>query len=145
MASRSGMKFSILLCTPVSHPSVETVVGLFEAALQREIDVYLYLIDEGVKNVRDPRLVTLSEKGMKLFACAYGCQKHEVSTANLEPHVSLCGLVALSNTIEACDRLLTSSSTNHLLRKGEAPSAIVASGYGCSGARETSYVYGNTN
>ena len=101
------MKLGILLCTPVSHPSVETVVGFCEAALQREVDVYLYLIDEGVKNVRDPRLVTLSEKGMKLFACAYGCQKHEVSTANLDPHVSLCGLVVLSNMIEACDRFLT--------------------------------------
>ena len=107
MASLSGMKLGILLCTPVSHPGVETVVGFCEAAFQREVDVYLYLIDEGVKNVRDPRLVTLSEKGMKLFACAYGCQKHEVPTANLDPHVSLCGLVVLSNIIEACDRFLT--------------------------------------
>ena len=107
MPTRSGKKLGVLLCTPDSHPSVETVVELCETALQRRVDVYLYLIDEGVKNVRDPRLSNLSEKGMKLFACAYGCQKHEVSTTNLDPHVSLCGLVVLSNMIDACDRFLT--------------------------------------
>jgi hypothetical protein len=64
----------------------------------------LYLIDEGVKNLRDPRLTSLSARGMKLFVCAYGCQQHGVPTADLDLHVSLCGLVVLSTMIEACDR-----------------------------------------
>ena len=48
MASR---KLGLLLSTPPSHPSVETVVQLAQAALRKEIDVYLYLIDEGVKRL----------------------------------------------------------------------------------------------
>lgn len=106
VATVEGKKLGILLSTPDSHPSVGTVVGLCNAALQQGSDVYLYLIDEGVKNVRDPRLVTLAEKGMKLSACAYGCQQHGVSTENLDPRISLCGLVVLSNMINGCDRFL---------------------------------------
>jgi len=106
VATVAGKKLGILLSTPDSHPGVDTVVGLCNAALQQGGDVYLYLIDEGVKNIRDPRLVTLAEKGMKLFACAYGCQQHGVSTENLDPRISLCGLVVLSNMINGCDRFL---------------------------------------
>jgi sulfur relay (sulfurtransferase) complex TusBCD TusD component (DsrE family) len=106
VATVAGKKLGILLSTFDSHPSVDTVVGLCSAALQQESDVYLYLIDEGVKNIRDPRLVTLAEKGMKLFVCAYGCQQHGVSTENLNPRISLCGLVVLSNMVNGCDRFL---------------------------------------
>jgi len=106
VATVAGKKLGILLSTPNSHPSVDTVVGLCNAALQQGSDVYLYFIDEGVKNIRDPRLVTLAEKGMKLFVCAYGCQQHGVSTENLDPRISLCGLVVLSNMINGCDRFL---------------------------------------
>ena len=106
MATQGADKLGILLCTSDTNPNIQTVVGLCEAALQQQVDVYLYLIDEGVKNVRDPRLLILAEKGMKLFACAYGCHKHGVPTTDLDPSVSLCGLVVLSNMIEACDRFL---------------------------------------
>ena len=68
----AGKKLGILLSTPDFHPSVDTVVGLCNAALQQGSDVYLYLIDEGVKNIRDPRLVTLAETGMKLFVAPMG-------------------------------------------------------------------------
>lgn len=89
MATVAGKKLGILLSRPDSHPSLDTVVGLCNAALQQGSDVYLYLIDEGVKNIRDPRLVTLAEKGMKLFACAYGCQQHGCQPP-LWIHMSAC-------------------------------------------------------
>lgn len=50
MATVAGKKLGILLSRPDSHPSVDTVVGLCNAALQQGSDAYLYLIDEGVKN-----------------------------------------------------------------------------------------------
>ena len=106
VATVAGKKLGILLSTPDFHPSVGTVVGLCNAALQQGSDVYLYLIDEGVKNIRDPRLVTLAETGMQLFVCAYVCQRHGVSTENLNPRISLCGLVVLSNMVNGCDRFL---------------------------------------
>ena len=47
----SDLKLGLLLSTPPTHPSVETVVQLAQAALRKGVDVYLYLIDEGVKTV----------------------------------------------------------------------------------------------
>ena len=99
-------KFGILLSTPPSHPSVETVFKLSSEALTQGLDVYLYFIDEGVKNLRDPRYSDLVGRGMKLFVCAYGCQQQGVSTDNLDQRISLCGLVVLSNIVNGCDRFL---------------------------------------
>ena len=83
-------KLGLLLSTAPSHPSVETVVQLAQAALRRKIDVYIYLIDDGVK----------------MSVCAYGCQQHDVPTATVDSRVSLSGLVVLSGIIDGCDRFL---------------------------------------
>ena len=103
MASR---KLGLLLSTPPSHPSVETVVQLAQAALRKEIDVYLYLIDEGVKTVVDQRYIGLIDAGVKMSVCAYGCQQHGVLTTTVDSRVSLSGLVVLSGIIDGCDRFL---------------------------------------
>ncbi len=103
MASR---KLGLLLSTPPSHPSVETVVQLAQAALRKEIDVYLYLIDEGVKTVVDSRYIGLIDAGVKMSVCAYGCQQHGVLTTTVDSRVSLSGLVVLSGIIDGCDRFL---------------------------------------
>ena len=100
-------KFGILLALPPSHESVTTVHGLAQAALQRGHEVYLYLIDEGVKSLSDGRYLTLAHAGARLFVCAYGCQQHGVSTQGIDPKISLCGLVVLSGIIDACDPFLS--------------------------------------
>jgi sulfur relay (sulfurtransferase) complex TusBCD TusD component (DsrE family) len=103
MAAR---KLGLLLSTPPSHPSVETVIQLTQAALRRGVDVYLYLIDEGVKTVMDPRYIRLINDGVKMSVCAYGCQQYGVSTVTVDSRVSLSGLVVLSGIIDGCDRFL---------------------------------------
>jgi sulfur relay (sulfurtransferase) complex TusBCD TusD component (DsrE family) len=103
MATR---KLGLLLSTPPSHPSVETVVQLSQSALRNGIDVYLYLIDEGVKTVVDQRYLGLIDAGVKMSVCAYGCQQHGVLTTNVDSRVSLSGLVVLSGIIDGCDRFL---------------------------------------
>ena len=95
-----------MLSTPPNHPSIHHVFYLCRAALEAQVTVFLYLIDEGVRNLNDPQLVALSRQGVKLFVCAYGCQQHGVSTKELSPEISLCGLVVLSNIINGCDRFL---------------------------------------
>ena len=102
----SVKKLGILLSAAPSHPSTESVFQLSSAALTQGIDVYLYFIDEGVKNLGDPRYGELLGRGMKLFVCAYGCQQQGVSTDNLDERISLCGLVVLSNIVNGCDRFL---------------------------------------
>ena len=99
-------KLGILLSTPPSHPNATTVARLCEEGLQSHLDVYLYLIDEGVHNLHDARLLTLSDTGVKLFVCAYGCQQHSVPTQDLHAGIQLCGLVVLSNMINGCDRFV---------------------------------------
>ncbi|BFU94699.1 MAG: hypothetical protein NTNFB02_14210 [Nitrospira sp.] len=102
----AAQKLGLLLSTPPSDPSVETVAHLARAALGRGIEVYLYLIDEGVKNVRDHRYIGLLDQGARLSICAYGCQQHGVPTEQVDSRASLSGLVVLSGIIDGCDRFL---------------------------------------
>ena len=102
----SPLKLGLLLSTPPTHPSVETVVQLAQAALRKGIDVYLYLIDEGVKTAVDQRYVGLIDAGVKMSVCAYGCQQHGVLTTTIDSRASLSGLVVLSGIIDGCDRFL---------------------------------------
>ena len=99
-------RLGVLLSTPPSHPHTDTVVRLCEQALASEVDVYLYLIDEGVRHARDTRIDRLAASGAKLYLCAYGCQQHGVSTDGLPSSLTLCGLVVLSNLVNACDRFV---------------------------------------
>jgi sulfur relay (sulfurtransferase) complex TusBCD TusD component (DsrE family) len=99
-------KLGLLLSTAPSHPSVETVARLAEAARRQGIEVYLYLIDEGVKSFTDARFSRLLDGGVRMSVCAYGCQQHGVSTQQFDSRASLSGLVVLSGIIDACDRFL---------------------------------------
>lgn len=103
----SPKKLGLLLSVGPTHHSVETVYHLSRAALKQGHEVYLYLIDEGVKSIHDRRYDELAESGVKLFACAYGCQQHKVSTEGIHSKISLCGLVVLSGIIDACDQFLS--------------------------------------
>ena len=100
-------KIGFLLALPPSHTSASTVHGLAKAALAAGHDVYLYLIDEGVKNMPTERYHELAHAGAKVFACAYGCQQHHVPTVDVHPKISLCGLVVLSGIIDACEPFLS--------------------------------------
>jgi len=102
----SARKLGLLLSTPPSHPSVETVAQLAQAALRRGVTVYLYLIDEGVKTAVDERYLRLLDAGVKMSVCAYGCQQHGVLTSTVDSRISLSGLVVLSGIIDGCDRFL---------------------------------------
>jgi len=102
----AALRLGLLLSTPPSHPSVETVVQLAPAALRRGFEVYLYLMDKGVKTAGDQRYLGLIDAGVKMSVCAYGCQRHGVLTTTVDSRVSLSGLVVLSGIIDGCDRFL---------------------------------------
>jgi len=99
-------KLGLLLSTAPTDKSIDIVVGLAEAAVRQGIEVYLYLIDEGVKGFTDARYSRLLDGGVKMSVCAYGCQQHGVSTQHVDSRVSLSGLVVLSSIIDGCDRFL---------------------------------------
>jgi len=94
----------ILLSTGPSSANLSTAVHLSGAALKAGVDVYVYLIDEGVLTVDDPCFQSLRNSGLKLFACAYGAQQHGV--ARKDDTATYCGLVILSNIVSTCDRFV---------------------------------------
>ena len=99
-------KLGLLFSTAPSDRTIDTVVHVAQAAVRQGVEVYLYLIDEGVKGFTDMRFTRLLDGGVKMSVCAYGCQQHGVSTQQVDPRVSLSGLVVLSSIIDACDRFL---------------------------------------
>jgi sulfur relay (sulfurtransferase) complex TusBCD TusD component (DsrE family) len=96
-------KFGLMVSTAPDHRNLETALGLSRAALDRGADVYLYLIDDAVAAVEDPRLQALAGRGLKLFVCAYGCQKRRQP---LSDKATNCGLVVLTDLINGTDRFL---------------------------------------
>jgi len=98
-------KLGILLSTGPESPNLDTAVGLSGAALSRGADLYLYLIDDGVRALGDPRIRALPARGAKLFVCAYGCQKRRIPLEDAAD-VTYCGLVVLTDIINATDRFV---------------------------------------
>ena len=96
-------KLGLMVSTAPDHRNLETAVGLSRAALERGLDVYLYLIDDAVAAVEDPRLLALAARGLKLFVCAYGCQKRGLP---LSDKATNCGLVVLTDLINGTERFL---------------------------------------
>lgn len=99
-------KLGLMLSTGPEHATnLQTALGLSEAALGRGASVYLYLIDDGVRALADPRLRTLPERGVKLFVCAYGCQKRRIPL-EASDQLTYCGLVVLTDLVNGTDRFV---------------------------------------
>ena len=98
-------KLGLLLSTAPEHPNLTTVLKLSRAALDRGADLYLYLIDDGVRAMDRPEIQELALKGAKLFVCAYGCQKRNIPLHDPD-RFTYCGLVVLTDLITGCERFL---------------------------------------
>ncbi|MBI3805128.1 MAG: DsrE family protein [Nitrospirae bacterium] len=97
-------KLGILLSTAPENKNLKTVSALAQEAVRQGIDTYLYLIDDGVQNLDRPEIDALSQKGVKLFLCAYGAQRRSIPTSD---KAVFCGLVVLSDLVKGCDRFVT--------------------------------------
>ena len=96
-------KLGILLSTGPEHPNFKTAVRLAETALDQEVDVYLYLIDDGVFVLDQDEFLGLAPRGAKLFSCAYAAQRKGVS---INDKATFCGLVVFSDLVKGCDRFI---------------------------------------
>ena len=96
-------KLGLMVSTAPDHPNLRTALGLATAALDRGAEVYLYLIDDAVASVEEPRVQQLAARGARLFVCAYGCQKRR---RPLSDKATNCGLVVLTDVINGTDRFL---------------------------------------
>jgi predicted peroxiredoxin len=99
-------KLGLMLSTGPERPvNLDTAVGLSQATLARGGQVYLYLIDDGVRALDDARIPALADRGVKLFVCAFGCQKRRIPLRDAA-QITYCGLVVLTDIINGTDRFL---------------------------------------
>ncbi|MFQ5588808.1 MAG: DsrE family protein [Nitrospiria bacterium] len=97
-------KLGILLSTPPEDSNLATAVALIEEALKQDVQPYLYLLDEGVKNASENKIEALYQKGLKLFLCAYGAQRYHIPISDKGV---FGGLAVLSDLVKGCDRFIT--------------------------------------
>ncbi|MHB8481579.1 MAG: DsrE family protein [Nitrospiria bacterium] len=98
-------KMAIALTTKPEDPGTKTTLEVAKTALDKKIDVYLYVTDDGVYNLKNDSLFDLKKQGAKLFVCAYGCQNRDIPID--DPRATYCGLVVLSTLIEGTDRFFS--------------------------------------
>jgi sulfur relay (sulfurtransferase) complex TusBCD TusD component (DsrE family) len=79
-------------------------LSLVETALKRGVTVYLYCLDDAVTGLRSPRLQTLRNGGVKLFACALAAQRRQIP---FDETATFAGLTAINEMIASTDRFLS--------------------------------------
>lgn len=72
--------------------------------MDRGITVYLYCIDDAVAGVDDPELQALRQRGLILYACAYGAQRRELP---LSDRANFAGLTVVNDLVAATDRFVS--------------------------------------
>ena len=99
-----GKKLGILLsCLPES-PNFRHGIELAGAALEMGVDVYIYCIDDAVKGVENPDLQALKNRGLKLYACAYGANRRNYPTSE---KAIFAGLTIVNDIIAGTDRFVS--------------------------------------
>lgn len=102
--SLRGKKLGVLISSKPESPKFQHGLKLAEAALAEGVDVYLYCIDDAVNGVNDAKLQTLKERGVKLYACAYGAHRRNFP---LSDKATFAGLTVVSDLIAGTDRFVS--------------------------------------
>lgn len=102
--SLRGKKLGLLISSQPESPKFQQGLQLAEAAMDEGVDVYLYCIDDAVSGVNHAKLQTLKERGLKLYACAYGAHRRNFP---LSDKATFAGLTIVSDLIAGTDRFLS--------------------------------------
>ena len=96
-------KLGLLLAARPKTRNFDHALGLAEEALNRGVGVYLYCVDDAVFGISDRRLQSLKQRGLKLYACAYGARERGLT---LNEQAVYCGLSMVSDLVVHTDRFL---------------------------------------
>lgn len=99
-----GKKLGILISAPPDQSGFRHGIRLAASALDAGVDVYLYCIDAAVPGLADPELQGLKQRGVKLYACAYGAQRRNIPTSEL---ATFAGLTVVNDLIASTDRFVS--------------------------------------
>jgi hypothetical protein len=96
-------KLGILLSCPPTHPNFKHALGLAAAALHRQVQVYLYCIDDAVTGIATDELQDLKRNGLVLYGCAFSARCRNIP---IDDRAAYSGLTVVSDLIAATDRFL---------------------------------------
>jgi predicted peroxiredoxin len=102
--SLRGKKLGLLISSKPDSPKFQQGLNVAEAALAEGVDVYLYCIDDAVSGVGEERVQTLKNRGLKLYACAYGAHRRNFP---LSDKATFAGLTVVSDLIAGTDKFLS--------------------------------------
>jgi len=104
MGDLAGKKLGVLLTTAPAHSNFRPAIALMTAALEANVRVYLYCIDEGVRAVSTPEIQVLKQRGASLFGCAYGAGHRKIALDDL---ATWSGLTVLADVVGSTDRFVS--------------------------------------
>ena len=102
--SLRGKKLGILISCLPEQPNFTHGIRLAETALAEGVDVYLYCIDDAVKGVEKPEVQSLKERGLKLYACAYGANRRNYAMSD---KAMFAGLTVVNDIVVGTDRFVS--------------------------------------
>ena len=102
--SLHGKKLGVLISARPESASFDYGLKLVTAALASGVDVYLYCIDDAVTGLKSTALQALREKGLKLYACAYGAHRRNLP---LDGSAAFAGLTVVSDLVAGTDRFVS--------------------------------------
>jgi sulfur relay (sulfurtransferase) complex TusBCD TusD component (DsrE family) len=81
----------------------EPALRLVETALGRDLEVFVYCLDDGIMGLEEPRLKAVQDRGARVYGCAYAAERRG---RVLRPEFAYGGLALLSDVIAASDRFV---------------------------------------
>jgi len=93
-----------LLSTGPEDAGFQHGLRLARTALARDVEVYVYCLDDAVRGVAHPGWRELQSRGLRLYACAQAARRRGLP---LDDHAVYAGLGVVSDLIRATDRFVS--------------------------------------
>ncbi len=97
-------KLGLVLVAKTTSRNFTHLLRIADSALDKPVEVYVYLLHEGVRGADHKAWNKMVDRGLKLFACAYSARQRNVPLC--EP-ATWVGLTLLNDLLVECDRVLT--------------------------------------
>lgn len=97
-------RLGVLVSVGPEHPGFVHALRLAQAAMEAQVEVYYYCLDDAVKGLGDPALQQLRAHGLRLFGCAFSAQRRRIATGD---EALYGGLTMLSDIIARTHRFVS--------------------------------------
>ncbi len=106
---RPSLKTGILLSTAPETTAFQDGVKAAAASLARGARTFVYCTDDAVRGVGDAGLQALRQRGLILYACAYGAKRRGLPINDL---ATFAGLGVLGDILAGTDEFLGFNGTH---------------------------------